>query len=133
MSPPLSRPEVAVTPDHLSLQVADLEVSARFYKNALGLTEIPSPVPGLRWFHLGDGLQLHLLPQRRHAVRNNRAVHFALRVESLDDFLRKLQLQDVEWFNFKGENGAVGERPDGVRQIYVRDPDGYWIELNDRH
>jgi len=22
-------------------------------------------------------------------------------------------------------------RPDGVRQIYFQDPDGYWLEVND--
>jgi lactoylglutathione lyase len=26
---------------------------------------------------------------------------------------------------------TAGLRPDGVRQIYFQDPDGYWIEVND--
>jgi lactoylglutathione lyase len=37
----------------------------------------------------------------------------------------------VEYENWAGEKNAVTNRVDGVKQIYFRDPDGYWIEIND--
>jgi lactoylglutathione lyase len=30
-----------------------------------------------------------------------------------------------------GEKMAITNRVDGVKQIYFKDPDGYWIEIND--
>jgi lactoylglutathione lyase len=36
----------------------------------------------------------------------------------------------VKYRNFAG-NGKVTDRPDGVHQVYLQDPDGYWIEVND--
>ncbi|MEM8600727.1 MAG: hypothetical protein AAGF99_12470, partial [Bacteroidota bacterium] len=46
--------------EHQALQVADLDRSAAFYTGTLGLAEIPTPpgARGIRWFELGDGLQL---------------------------------------------------------------------------
>ena len=37
----------------------------------------------------------------------------------------------VKYGDFKGEDGKVTNRPDGIHQIYFQDPDGYWIEVND--
>jgi hypothetical protein len=31
----------------------------------------------------------------------------------------------------KGEVGAINVRPDGMRAIFLRDPTGYWLEIND--
>ena len=31
----------------------------------------------------------------------------------------------------KGTPGAVNVRPDGMRAVFVQDPNGYWIEIND--
>jgi len=36
----------------------------------------------------------------------------------------------VKYRNFAGDS-KVTMRPDGVRQIYLQDPDGYWIEVNE--
>jgi catechol 2,3-dioxygenase-like lactoylglutathione lyase family enzyme len=36
------------------------------------------------------------------------------------------------WFgNFPGITNTITTRPDGIKQIYFKDPDGYWIEVND--
>ena len=37
----------------------------------------------------------------------------------------------VRYVNFKGEERKMTTRPDGVKQVYFQDPDGYWIEVND--
>jgi catechol 2,3-dioxygenase-like lactoylglutathione lyase family enzyme len=37
------------------------------------------------------------------------------------------------WTDAQGRSGKVQDtRTDKVRQIYVRDPDGYWVEANDK-
>ena len=41
-----------------------------------------------------------------------------------------LDHMQVKYQNLKGD-GKVTLRPDGVNQIYLQDPDGYWIEVND--
>jgi lactoylglutathione lyase len=51
----------------------------------------------------------------------------AFRVASLSEFTTRLDKMQVKYRNVKGD-GKVSERPDGVRQVYVQDPDGYWIE-----
>jgi lactoylglutathione lyase len=37
----------------------------------------------------------------------------------------------MAWYNAKGVKGIITTRIDGVKQIWVNDPDGYWIEVND--
>jgi lactoylglutathione lyase len=46
-------------------------------------------------------------------------------------FIEKLKANKIEFENWPGEKGAVTTRVDGVKQIYFKDPDGYWIEIND--
>jgi lactoylglutathione lyase len=54
----------------------------------------------------------------------------AFRTGSLDDILPRLESAGVAFRNFLG-NGRINIRPDGIRQIYLQDPDGYWIEVNE--
>jgi catechol 2,3-dioxygenase-like lactoylglutathione lyase family enzyme len=42
-----------------------------------------------------------------------------------------LNENDIKYSNFREESKKIQIRPDGVRQIYFQDPDGYWIEIND--
>jgi catechol 2,3-dioxygenase-like lactoylglutathione lyase family enzyme len=43
-----------------------------------------------------------------------------------------LRERGIAWSDFAGSPGAVSSgRSDGVRQIFLRDPDGYWVEVND--
>ena len=42
-----------------------------------------------------------------------------------------LEQNKIEYENWAGEKNAVTKRVDGVQQIYFKDPDGYWIEIND--
>jgi lactoylglutathione lyase len=56
-------------------------------------------------------------------------VHLAFRVSS--DFMTHLDQMQVKYRNFKSNEKSVTQRPDGVKQVYLQDPDGYWIEVND--
>jgi lactoylglutathione lyase len=51
-------------------------------------------------------------------------------VASLDVFMAHLDALHVKYANFAGD-AKVTARPDGIKQIYFQDPDGYWIEVND--
>jgi lactoylglutathione lyase len=118
--------------DHIALSVADLDVSAEFYEAVFGLKEISNRtrIEGIRWFSLGEGKELHLISVMNDPVKLNKAVHFALKTADFDNFLATLQAMDLEFTNFPGTVGEVSVRPDGVRQLYLQDPDGYWIEIN---
>ena len=118
--------------DHLALHVADLAVSVAFYSDVFGLEEIPAAADGTRWLSLGKGVALHLVGGRSAPVADVRAVHLALAGDNLDPILLRLRERRIPWSDSAGTLGVVEHgRSDGVRQIYLRDPDGYWVELND--
>lgn len=129
-SSPTPSPAVAV--DHVALHVADLDASAAFYSGVFGLQEIPAAAKGRRWFSLGKGVALHLLGGRSEPVADDRSVHLALTSGDLEPILQRLRDRRIPWSDFAGTPGAVSSgRSDGVRQIFLRDPDGYWVEVND--
>ena len=118
--------------DHIALHVADLEASVAFYSGVFGFQEIPAAAKGRRWLSLGNGVALHLLGQRTAAVVDNRSVHVAFTSDNLEPIMQRLKERGVAWSDFAGTQNSVGTvRTDGVRQIFFRDPDGYWIEVND--
>lgn len=133
---PMPQAAVAARPsarfDHLALHVADVDRSAEFYRRLFGLAELKSPIAGPRWLSLGGGAALHLIGGRTTPVADDRTVHLALAVPDFDAMLTRLRAAGVPFGNFLGQEGAINRvRSDGARQIFVRDPDGYWIEIND--
>jgi len=79
---------------------------------------------------IGEHNQLHLIAG---TVPPEPApdMHFAFSISSFDDFLRHLNKAGIRYEDGHGEAGQIRMRPDGVKQIYVQDPDGYWIEINE--
>lgn len=122
------------TYDHSALAVSDLDESAAFYADVLNLTEIVVPYenPILRWFSLGGELQLHLIESDTEEIHTTRGVHLSVHVSDLDAFIAHLKNNNIPYSDWPGEDGKVSLRPDGIKQVYVQDPDGYWIEVNDR-
>jgi lactoylglutathione lyase len=51
-------------------------------------------------------------------------------VASVEAFMASLDRAHVAYRDMKGV-GKMQTRVDGVKQTYVKDPDGYWIEVND--
>lgn len=118
--------------DHTTVLVRDLQKSAEFYEQVFGLERISEPFKDGKhvWFRVGAHEQLHVVGGAVDAVQQGIDVHFAFRVASLTDFMAHLDQMHVQYRNFKGD-GKVTLRSDGVRQIYLQDPDRYWIEVND--
>lgn len=118
--------------DHDALQVKNLEVAADFYKNILNLKEIPNGGLGdhIRWFQLNNGVQVHLI-EGEDEIEKNKGVHMAINTDRLEEFMEFLIDRKIPFENWPGEKNTTNTRPDGVKQIYFQDPDGYWIEVND--
>lgn len=132
----LQRPPATASPtvtiDHVALHVADLDASVAFYRGVFDLQEIPAAAKGRRWLSLGKGVALHLLGGRSAPVVDDRSVHVAFTSDDLEPILQRLKDRRIAWSDFAGTRGTIGTvRTDGVKQIFLKDPDGYWIEVND--
>ena len=125
-------PTISMKFNHVALSVKDLDASANFYHNALNLTEIVNrtEVDGIKWFSLGEDKELHLISIVLGEVTINKAVHFALTTPTFDAFVANLEKMGLPYSSWAGEDHRITVRADGIRQIYVQDPDGYWIEVN---
>ena len=120
--------------DHVAIWSADMQKSIDFYHAVSGLTEFPSPFPpgGPRWMRLANGVELHIQPGRSEPVNQPRRVHMAIALASIDPVMARLKAHGQGWSDIAGTPGAINAtRTDGVRQIFLQDPDGYWIEVND--
>lgn len=121
--------------DHVAISVADQQKSVDFYRGAFGLSEIPAPFPpgGPRWLVLADGISLHIQLAREKPVPPPRAVHFAVAVRDLAPVIAFLDRSGTNWTDSVGRARQIqATRTDKVRQIYFPDPDGYWVEVNDK-
>ena len=123
----------SVAYDHTALHVADLGRSVAFYERVFGLAEIPAPGDPavIRWLSLGGDDQLHLIAFDGRVPATTKAVHFAVVVSDLDAVVSHVDALGVPYSDWPGAPSLLSRRADGVRQIYVQDPDGYWIEVND--
>jgi lactoylglutathione lyase len=119
--------------DHIALLVRDLEESAAFYTAIPGISEVPNPMGGtyIRWFDFGAGQRFHLQAGDVGTTHVEKPTHFAFSVDDFDAVLESVAKNGLDYADFKGTPGAVNVRPDGVRAVFLRDPNGYWIELND--
>jgi catechol 2,3-dioxygenase-like lactoylglutathione lyase family enzyme len=119
--------------DHTAFRVTDADVSAAFYQKVFQLEEIETPASGstLRWFSLGGDDQLHLIKGDTKDIKLHKGVHIAFNIAEYDAFLAHIDELGINYTNWMGDAKAPGLRGDGIRQIYIQDPDGYWIEVND--
>ena len=131
-APPPAAPP-AITFDHTALHVADLDASVAFYERVFGFREIAAPGDPavIRWLAVGPDEQLHLIAFDGAVPPTTKALHFALRTPDLDGLVAHVERLGIPYSDWPGAASTLSLRPDGIRQIYVQDPDGYWIEVND--
>jgi glyoxylase I family protein len=127
---------------HVSLPVRDVARSVGFYRDVLGLTQIPRPDFDFKgaWFALGTDQQLHLIQDEGSTFRDGkgldgRDIHFAIRVGSYRDALAHLAGLGYRKAGSPGTGEfqcmrVVPKATAGFPQIYLMDPDRNIIEIN---
>jgi glyoxylase I family protein len=116
---------------HVSVTVTDVAKAREFYTGLLGFKEIARPnfdFPGI-WYSLGGELQLHIILNDqlvRGAAEREKIVarypHFALWTEDVDAAARRF-----EGLGLTCRDVISG--PTGLRQLFIKDPDGNMIEF----
>lgn len=119
--------------NHTAIYVVDLKKSTIFYTEILGLDTIPEPFHDGKhtWLRIGPGAAMHIIegaPERKNYYKNQ---HTCFSVESVTVFTEKLKKAGIAFEDVAGKQGAITTRVDGVHQIWLQDPDGYWLEIND--
>jgi len=119
--------------NHIALLVRDLEESANFYTSIPGISEVPNPMGGthIRWFEYANGQRFHMQAGDIAATHVEKNTHFAFSADDFDAVLAQLKAKGLAFSDFKGTTGAVNVRPDGMRAVFLQDPNGYWLEIND--
>ena len=119
--------------NHIAHYVVNLQTSTNFYMNIVGLDSIPEPFHDGRhtWLSIGYKSHLHLIQGAKDAAILDKNSHLCFSVESVADFIKVLDKNKIAYENWAGDKMTVTKRVDGVQQIYFKDPDGYWIEIND--
>lgn len=119
--------------NHTAIYVVDVKTSAAFYQNIIGLDTIPEPFHDGKhaWFKTGPGIALHIIQGAEAKKEYYKNQHTCFSVASVEAFTKILAAKNIPFEDVKGVKGAVTNRVDGVKQLWLQDPDGYWIEIND--
>lgn len=111
--------------NHVTLIVDNLEESAKFYENELGLEPLPAFIfdyPAA-FFKVNDTQQIHLSEwDDAQSIRG----HVCLNVKDFDTLFKRfkaLNIIDTEAW------GGIKKMPDGSMQMFVRDPANNLVEL----
>ena len=119
--------------NHVAFYVYDLKKSAAFYKDVMQLEEITEPFKDGKhlWLKTGKHSQLHIIQGATGIKEKDINSHLAFRVKSLAKFIDNLEKRNIKYGNWKGDSKEPTVRPDGVKQVYLQDPDNNWLEVND--
>jgi lactoylglutathione lyase len=125
--------QVKPTLNHIAIYVVDLQKSTVFYRDVIGIDTIPEPFHDGRhtWFRIGPLSHLHVISGAAGPVAHDKNAHLCFRVDAVGPFSERLKKAGVSFEDWAGTKDAITTRVDGVKQIYFKDPDGYWIEVND--
>ena len=133
--PQLSKAQNANQPvfNHMALCAKNLRKTADFYRNVIQLQEIKHPFNDTVhvWLKVGEGLSLHIIQGNCLANAPDIGVHLCFAVPNLDAFIKHLDAINVNYANWAKQPKKIQVRTDGVKQIYLQDPDGFWVEVND--
>ena len=119
--------------NHLAFHVTNLATSTTFYTEIIGLDTIPEPFHDGKhtWLSLGNGSHLHLIQAAGTPIIPGKITHLCLSIPDVNVFIEVMKKHQLAWEDWAGTASAVTTRVDGVHQVYLKDPDGYWLEIND--
>lgn len=112
---------------HYAIEVKDLAKSISFYRDVLQFPMLERPDFDFTgaWFGIGNGQEIHLIENSAVEITltGSRSLHFAFEVDDL--YAVKSYMIEKDIFIVKD----IKKRPDGVLQLFIKDPDGYFIEF----
>jgi lactoylglutathione lyase len=119
--------------NHTAIYVMDLKKSATFYRTVMGLDTIPEPFHDGKhaWFKIAPGVSMHIIQGAKEKKEYYKNQHTCFSVASVDAFTEILKKNSIGWEDRDGVKMAITTRVDGVKQLWLQDPDGYWVEVND--
>lgn len=118
------------------LQVFDMATSLKFYCDVLGFkihaTDQNTTAPDHNWVWLVRGADLHLMLNTAYDPGRRPATPDARRVAAHHDICLYFGAPDVDAvYSYLQEKGVKSDEPHvtpyGMKQLYLRDPDGYGI------
>jgi catechol 2,3-dioxygenase-like lactoylglutathione lyase family enzyme len=105
---------------HVAICVRDADVALEFYRDVLGMTQLPRPDFGPGFWLDAGGQQVHLMEAEGDPPVAN---HFAIRVDDLASAVADLRAKGVEVH-------PIDHVPGAGHQAFLHDPSGNFIELN---
>jgi lactoylglutathione lyase len=125
------KPKVRI--NHTAIFVVDLKITKAFYENIVGLDTIPEPFHDGKhaWYSLGAGVAMHVIQGASEKKSYYKNQHTCFSVASVEAFTAVLKKNNIPFEDVAGKKNAISNRVDGIKQIWLQDPDGYWLEIND--
>ncbi|MFD0792909.1 VOC family protein [Mucilaginibacter litoreus] len=119
--------------NHTALCSKDLKKSNEFYTSVLKLKIVPNPFKDTvhTWYSIAPHIAMHVIQSGCSTTPKVIADHLCFSVPSVTKFVEMLKSKNIPYCNWKQVPGQIEHRVDGVQQVYIQDPDGYWIEVND--
>jgi len=124
--------------NHIAFKVTDVDKSRAFYETVVGLKKIPRPkinIPG-EWYQLGENA-LHLIGgERKAAGIDPTGPHVAIQVDNIDETKRTLEGLGITYLDAAALMKDLKLSPEQMKmvgkQVWVQDPDGNVLELQQR-
>jgi len=119
--------------NHTAIYVVNAKVSAAFYQNIFGLDTIAEPFHDGRhaWLKIAPGVAMHIIEGASTSKDYYKNHHTCFSVSDIELFTNILSQHAIKWEDRDGKKQAITTRVDGVHQLWLQDPDGYWLEVND--
>jgi len=119
--------------NHTAIYVVDIQKTGDFYSNIIGLDTVPEPFHDGKhiWYSTGAHTMLHVIAGATAKKDYYKNQHICFTVPDFNQFIKKLQALNWPYEDVAGNKNAITTRVDGVHQIWLQDPDGYWLEIND--
>jgi len=126
--------QLATKANHIAICANNLQKSTHFYTKIIGLTVVANPFADTvhQWFSMGNNVLLHMIEGDCKANTDKR-FHICFSTKNFEKTMQYLCKEKIAFENWAGEKNTFTRRIDGVQQIYLQDPDGNWIEINDEH
>jgi catechol 2,3-dioxygenase-like lactoylglutathione lyase family enzyme len=116
--------------NHVAIIVSDVALSLSWYTNVLGFQQIRRPNFDRHgaWLTMGN-IELHLIKGNPLVFEGDNLIvgHISVETDHPEEVLRRLNQMGIKFTKNISVPDAKGVTP--ITQYFLRDPDGYYIEL----